>query len=223
MGERPLLGPLSGRYNRRVPKPGHLYVIAAPSGAGKTSLLHALMRRRPGVEFSVSCTTRKPRPGEQDGRDYHFLPREEFERLKEAGEFIEHANVFGNLYGTRRSVVEAALADGRDLILEIDWQGARQVRERLPEAVQIFILPPSRAELESRLRKRGSDSAEAIERRLQESALEMSHWADFDHVIVNRNFDQALAELEAVFEGRGDASRRDRPELPALVRDLIGT
>src|SRR5262245_48425288 len=180
------------------------------------------MRRRPGVEFSVSCTTRKPRAGEQAGRDYHFLERDEFERLREAGEFIEHANVFGNLYGTRRSVVEAALADGRDLILEIDWQGARQVRERLPDAVQIFILPPSRAELESRLRKRGSDSAESIERRLQESALEMSHWADFDHVIVNREFDQALAELEAVFDGHGDASRRDRPELPAVVRDLIG-
>jgi guanylate kinase len=206
-----------------VPKRGHLYVIAAPSGAGKTSLLHALMRRRPGIEFSVSCTTRKPRPGEQDGRDYHYLEHEEFDRLKEAGEFIEHANVFGNLYGTRRSVVEAALAEGRDLILEIDWQGAKQVRERLPEAVQIFILPPSRAELESRLRKRGSDSAEVIERRLRESALEMSHWPDFDHVIVNRHFDQALAELEAIFDGRGDASRRDRPELPDLVRDLIGT
>jgi guanylate kinase len=206
-----------------VPQRGHLYVIAAPSGAGKTSLLQALMRRRPGVAFSVSCTTRKPRGGEQDGRDYHFLEREEFERLKEAGEFIEHANVFGNLYGTRKSVVEAALAEGRDLILEIDWQGAKQVRERLPEAVQIFILPPSRAELESRLRRRGSDSAEEIERRLRESALEMSHWADFDHVIVNRDFDQALAELEAIFDGRGDTRRRDRPELQALVLDLIGT
>src|SRR5687767_15841414 len=114
-------------------------MIAAPSGAGKTSLLHALLRRRPNVGFSVSCTTRAPRPGEQDGKDYHFIGREEFERLVAAGEFIEHANVFGNRYGTRRSVVEAALAAGRDLILEIDWQGARQVRERLPEAVQVFI------------------------------------------------------------------------------------
>ena len=136
-------------------KRGHLYVIAAPSGAGKTSLLRALLARRPGVSFSVSCTTRKPRAGEVDGRDYHFIDREQFERLVAAGEFVEHANVFGNLYGTRRSVVEAALAGGRDLVLEIDWQGAKQVRERLPEAVQIFILPPSRAELESRLRKRG--------------------------------------------------------------------
>jgi guanylate kinase len=211
------------RYNRPVSKRGHLYVIAAPSGAGKTSLLHALMRRRPGLGFSVSCTTRKPRPGEVDGKDYHFIDRAEFERLVAAGEFVEHANVFGNLYGTRLSVVEAALAAGRDLILEIDWQGADQVRERLPEAIQIFILPPSRAELESRLRKRGSDSDEAIARRLGESVLEMSHWTDFNYVVVNRDFDRALAELEAIFDGRGDASRRDRPELRALARELLGT
>ncbi len=198
-------------------------MIAAPSGAGKTSLLQALMRRRPGVGFSVSCTTRKPRQGEQDGKDYHFIAREEFERLVEAGEFIEHANVFGNLYGTRRSVVEAALAAGRDLILEIDWQGARQVRERLPEAIQIFILPPSRAELEARLKNRGSDSDEAIARRLGESVLEMSHWREFDYVIVNRDFDRALEELEAVFDGRGETSRRARPELLELTRELLGT
>jgi guanylate kinase len=204
-------------------KRGRLYVIAAPSGAGKTSLLHALMRRRPGLAFSVSCTTRKPRPGEHDGKDYHFIDREGFERLVEAGEFIEHANVFGNLYGTRRSVVEAALAEGRDLVLEIDWQGAKQVREHLPDAVQVFILPPSRAELEARLRKRGSDSGEAIERRLTESALEMSHWRDFDYVIVNRDFDAALAGLEAIFDGRGEDSRAGRPELEPLARELLGS
>jgi len=206
-----------------VPKRGRLYVIAAPSGAGKTSLLHALMRKRPGVGFSVSCTTRKPRVGEQDGKDYHFVGREEFERLVAAGEFIEHASVFGNLYGTRRSVVESALDAGRDLVLEIDWQGAKQVRERLPEAIQIFLLPPSRAELEARLRKRGSDSDEAIARRLGESVAEMSHWGEFDHVIVNRDFDQALAELEAIFDGRGEVSRGDRPELEALTKELLGT
>ena len=202
---------------------GRLYVIAAPSGAGKTSLLRALMQRRPGLEFSVSCTTRKPRAGEQDGKDYHFIDREAFERLQAAGEFIEHANVFGNLYGTRRSVVEAALAEGRDLILEIDWQGAKQVREHLPEAAQLFILPPSRAELEARLRKRGSDSEEAIARRLRESALEMSHWRDFDYVIVNRSFDTALADLESILDGRGEGHRADRPELAALTRELLGT
>ena len=203
-------------------KRGHLYVIAAPSGAGKTSLLKALMARRPGLEFSVSCTTRNPRPGETDGRDYHFIGRKDFERLVEADEFIEHANVFGNLYGTRKSVVEAALAEGRDLILEIDWQGAKQVRERLPEAVQIFILPPSRSELELRLRKRGSDSEDVIARRLQESTLEMSHWRDFDYVIVNRDFDAALADLDAILDGRGERSRRDRPELAALTQELLG-
>ena len=201
---------------------GRLYVIAAPSGAGKTSLLHALMKKRPGVEFSVSCTTRKPRPGEHDGKDYHFIDRSGFERLQAAGEFIEHANVFGNLYGTRRSVVESALAEGRDLILEIDWQGAQQVREHLPEAVQVFVLPPSRAALESRLRSRRSDSEEAIARRLQESVLEMSHWKDFDYVIVNRDFDAALADLEAVFDGRGEALRAGRPELVPLSRELLG-
>ena len=203
-------------------KRGHLYVIAAPSGAGKTSLLHALMSRRPTLSFSVSCTTRKPRDHEQDGRDYHFIDRAEMERLIAADEFVEHANVFGNLYGTRRSVVDAALAEGRDLILEIDWQGAKQVRERLPEAVQIFILPPSRAELEIRLRKRASDSEEVIARRLAESEIEMSHWRDFDYIVINRDFEQALAELEAIFDGRGEASRRDRPGLEANLQALLG-
>jgi guanylate kinase len=206
-----------------VAERGQLFVIAAPSGAGKTSLLQALMRRRPALSFSVSCTTRAPRTHEQDGRDYHFITRPEFERLVATGEFIEHADVFGNLYGTRRSVVESALADGRNLILEIDWQGARQVRERLPEAAQIFILPPSRSELEARLRKRGTESPEAIARRLAESVEEMSHWRDFDYVVVNREFDQALAELEAIFDGRGEASRPDRPGMAALVNELVGT
>ena len=203
-------------------KRGHLYVIAAPSGAGKTSLLHALMRRRPTLSFSVSWTTRKPRDHEQDGRDYHFIDRAEMERLIAADEFVEHANVFGNLYGTRRSVVDAALAEGRDLILEIDWQGAKQVREHLPEAVQIFILPPSRAELEIRLRKRASDSEEVIARRLAESEVEMSHWRDFDYIVINRDFERALADLEAIFDGRGEAARRNRPGLEAELKALLG-
>jgi guanylate kinase len=200
---------------------GHLYVIAAPSGAGKTSLMRALLERRPAVSFSVSCTTRATRPHEQDGRDYHFIDRAEFERLIKADEFIEHADVFGNLYGTRKSPVDAALAEGRDLILEIDWQGANQVRKRLPEAVQIFILPPSRSELEARLRKRATDSPEAIARRLAESVSEMSHWREFDFVVVNRDFDEALEALEAIFDGRGQASRQDRPGLAELVNQLL--
>jgi guanylate kinase len=210
-------------YNRGVGKRGHLFVIAAPSGAGKTSLMRALMQKRPSVEFSVSCTTRAPRAHERDGHDYHFISRDEFERLIASGEFIEHADVFGNFYGTRRSVVAAALAEGRDLVLDIDWQGARQVRERLPEAVHVFILPPSRAELETRLRKRATDSPEAIARRLAESVVEMAHWREFDYIVVNRDFDQALAEFEAIFDGHGEASRPDRPELAALVQELIGT
>jgi len=205
-----------------VSKRGHLYVIAAPSGAGKTSLLRALMRRRPALSFSVSCTTRPPSAHERDGRDYHFIDRAEMDRLIAAGEFVEHANVFGNLYGTRRSVVEAALAEGRDLILEIDWQGARQVRERLPEAIQIFILPPSRSELEARLRKRGTDSEEVIARRLAESDLEMSHWRDFDYIVINRDFDRALADLEAIFEGHGEGSRKNRPGLEAELQAILG-
>lgn len=203
-------------------KRGRLYVIAAPSGAGKTSLMQALMKRRPALSFSVSCTTRAPRAHELDGRDYHFISREEFRRLIAAGEFIEHADVFGNLYGTRRSVVDAALAEGRDLILDIDWQGASQVRQHLPGAVHVFILPPSRTELENRLRKRATDSAEAIARRLAESAIEMSHWREFDYVVVNRDFDQALTQLEAIFDGRGEANRPDRPELAPLMQELIG-
>ena len=204
-------------------KRGKLFVVAAPSGAGKTSLLKALMERRPALASSVSCTTRAPRGNEQDGREYHFIDRKEFERLVAAGEFIEHADVFGNLYGTRRSVVEEALQQGIDLVLEIDWQGARQVREKLPEAVQIFILPPSRVELEARLRKRATDSPEAIARRLAESVEEMSHWRDFEYIVVNRNFDQALAELEAILDGRGEASRKYRRGIEPLVRELLGT
>ena len=204
-----------------MPNRGHLYVIAAPSGAGKTSLMRALLERRPSVAFSVSCTTRPPRSHELEGRDYHFVDRAEFERLVTAGEFSEHADVFGNLYGTRRAAVEAILAAGRDLILEIDWQGANQVSQRLPEAIQIFILPPSRVELEARLRKRGTDSPEAIVRRLAESVSEMSHWREFDYVVVNRNFDQALAELEAIFDGRGETSRQDRPGLAELMNQLL--
>ena len=200
---------------------GHLYVIAAPSGAGKTSLMRALLERRPDVAFSVSCTTRAPRPNEQDGRDYHFIDRAEFEHLIATDAFIEHADVFGNLYGTRRSSVDKALAAGRDLILEIDWQGARQVRKRLPEAIQIFVLPPTREELEARLRKRAADSPEVIARRLAESVSEMSHWREFDYVVVNRDFDQALAELESIFDGRGEASRQDRPGLAQLVNQLL--
>lgn len=195
-------------------------MIAAPSGAGKTSLVRALMESEPGLRFSISYTTRRQRPTEQHGRDYFFVDRIEFERMVAAGEFLEHAQVFDNRYGTSRRVVEDALAAGRDLILEIDWQGARQVRSALPECVSIFILPPSRDELERRLRGRGTDSEEVIRRRLRDAAADMTHWDEFDYVVVNDDFDRALTELRAVVAGQGEASRRDRTGLATLAATL---
>lgn len=199
---------------------GRLFVIAAPSGAGKTSLVRALMEREPGLRFSISYTTRRQRPTEQHGRDYFFVDREEFERMVAAGEFLEHARVFDNHYGTSRRQVEESLSAGRDLILEIDWQGAAQIRRALPECISIFILPPSRAELERRLRGRGTDSDEVIQRRLRDAASDMTHWREFDHVVINDEFEQALEQLVAIVTGRGQATRADRAGLEALAAGL---
>ena len=200
---------------------GRLFVIAAPSGAGKTSLVKALVARVPTLGFSVSHTTRKPRPNEVAGRDYHFVDHVTFRRMIEAGEFLEHASVFDNLYGTSRAAVESALARGADLLLEIDWQGARQVRERLPEAIDVFILPPSRAALEERLRGRGTDSAEVIARRLADSVTELSHWGEFCYVIVNDRFAAALADLERIVGGNATGLERDRPGLAEFAGRLL--
>jgi guanylate kinase len=200
---------------------GHLYVIAAPSGTGKTSLVKALMAGTPSLAFSVSHTTRPRRVNEVDGRDYHFTDKDTFRRMIAAGEFLEHAEVFDNLYGTGRGGVEQALARGQDLLLEIDWQGARQVRERLPEAIDVFILPPSRAALETRLRGRGTDSDAVIARRLQDSVTELSHWGEFRYGIVNDRFEQALDELRRVVRGEGEALRSDRPALGAFAARLL--
>jgi guanylate kinase len=205
-----------------TPRRGRLYVIAAPSGAGKTSLVRALMERVPSLAFSVSFTTRPRRANEQDGRDYHFIDEATFERMAREGAFVEHAEVFGNHYGTGREQVEQALEAGQDLILEIDWQGARQVRERLPEAADIFILPPSRTVLEQRLRSRRTDSPEVIARRLRESVQEMSHWPEFRFVVVNDDFTTALGELLSIIRGEGAALRSDRPGLAAFARGLVG-
>jgi len=199
---------------------GRLFVIAAPSGAGKTSLVRALMEREPGLRFSISYTTRPPRPTERPGHDYHFVERGEFERMVANNEFLEHARVFDNYYGTARGQVEKALAAGQDLILEIDWQGAGQVRGALPECISIFILPPSRPELERRLRGRGTDTEDVIQRRLRDAASDMTHWREFDHVVVNDDFERALAELQAVVAGQGEGSRRDRPGLAELAAGL---
>jgi guanylate kinase len=199
---------------------GRLFVIAAPSGAGKTSLVRALMEREPGLRFSVSYTTRPPRPTERPGHDYFFVDRGEFERMVANGEFLEHARVFDNYYGTARRQVEKALAAGQDLILEIDWQGAAPVRGALPECISIFILPPSRPELERRLRGRGTDAEEVIQRRLRDAASDMTHWREFDHVVVNDDFEQALADLQAIVAGQGAGTRRDRAGLAELAAGL---
>jgi len=207
-----------GNASRR----GRLFVIAAPSGAGKTSLVRALMERVPELRFSISYTTRRQRPNEVHGRDYFFVPREEFERMAEAGQFLEHATVFGNSYGTARAQVEQSLTSGQDLILEIDWQGARQIRAALPECCSIFILPPSRAELERRLRGRGTDTEEVIVRRLGEAADDMGHWREFDYVVVNDVFERALDQLSAIVQGRDPPeARRDRAGLGELAAGLV--
>ena len=179
------------------------------------------MERDPSLKFSISCTTRQRRPTEVDGHDYHFISREEFERMVRAGEFLEHAQVFDNHYGTPRRQVEESLAKGQDLILEIDWQGARQVRAAMPDSVSIFILPPSRAALEERLRSRGTDSDEVIARRLRDAVADMTHWREFGYVIVNDTFDHALADLKAIVAGRGEALRSTRPELKPVTAALL--
>ena len=202
-------------------KRGHLFLVTAPSGAGKTSLVRALLQDHPNIRFSISYTTRKQRANETDGHDYHFVDKPEFQRMVAAGEFLEHAQVFDNHYGTGRMAVETEMAAGRDVLLEIDWQGAAQVRKLMPEAVSIFILPPSRAELERRLRSRGTDSDEVIARRLQDAVGDMSHWSEFDYVVVNDTFEHALAELSAIVTGRGRGFRADRPGLKSVVEALL--
>lgn len=200
---------------------GRLFVIAAPSGAGKTSLVRELMKLEPTLTFSVSYTTRPRRANEVEGRDYHYLSEEKFLEMAANGAFVEHAEVFGKHYGTSRAQIESALARAQDLILEIDWQGARQVREKLPETIDIFILPPSRRVLEQRLRNRRTDSPEVIERRLRDSVEEISHWAEFRYVVVNDDFDRALADMTAIVRGRGEGLRSDRAGLAELVAGLL--
>jgi guanylate kinase len=199
-----------------------LFVIAAPSGAGKTTLVKALVARNPALCFSISYTTRQKRRTEVDGVDYRFVDVEAFERLKQQGELLEFAEVFDNFYATSRSQVQEHLAAGQNVILEIDWQGARQVRESMPECVSIFILPPSLEELERRLRDRRTDSPEVIERRLRDALHDMGHWDEFDYVIINDKLEQAVTDLENVLAGAGDSCARANVGLRRRVSRIIG-
>jgi guanylate kinase len=198
--------------------PGKLFIFSAASGTGKTSLARALVERMPRVSFSVSHTTRAPRPGEQHGVHYYFVAREEFDRMVAAGEFVEHATVFGNSYGTSRMAIEDKLNAGESVILDIDWQGARAIKRQMPEAVSIFILPPSRAALRARLAGRGQDSQEVIDRRMQEAVSEMSHYHEFDRVVVNDDFEAALADLMAILRGEPGQARPLRTDVAELLR-----
>jgi guanylate kinase len=200
---------------------GTLYIVAAPSGAGKSSLVNALLERERDIVLSISHTTRPPRPGDVDGEHYHFVNRGVFERLIADDAFLEHAEVFGNLYGTSRKAVEPILAGGGDVLLEIDWQGARQVRTVMPDCVSIFILPPSREELERRLRTRAADSAVTIARRLAESVEEIAHVGDFDYVVVNDQFADALADLRSIVSARRLRREAQTKRHAALIADLL--
>ena len=203
--------------------PGTLFVVAAPSGAGKSSLVNAVLAREPGIALSISFTSRAPRPGERHAQHYHFVDRAEFERMIAAGDFFEHALVHGDYKGTARQSVQPQLAAGKDVLLEIDWQGARQVREKVPDSVSVFILPPSREALQTRMRNRGQDSEETIARRLAAAREEMSHHDEFDYVIVNEHFDAAAAELRAIFVAhrlrRPVQARRHERLIASLLAD----
>ena len=205
---------MSGNKNK-------LFVLAAPSGAGKTTLVHALVKRDPGLKFSISYTTRTPRENEEHGRDYFFVKADEFLALKEDGELLESASVFDNHYGTSRSQIEQHLLNGDSILLEIDWQGAEQVRESMPDAVTVFVLPPSVTELERRLRDRKTDSDAVIARRLRDALGDMSHWREFDYVIINDDLDNAVAELQSVLAGNGEDNKVGNPRLDDAVIRLL--
>ncbi len=200
---------------------GTLYIVSAPSGAGKTSLVKALVDAQPQVRVSVSHTTRAMRPGEVDGVNYHFVSREEFLARLERNEFLEHAEVFGNLYGTSQRWLEQTLAEGYDVILEIDWQGARQVRRLMPEATSIFILPPTQEALRQRLNNRGQDSDEIIEKRMREAVSEMSHYVEYDYLVINDDFAHALIDLQSIFRANQLKQQAQQQRHARLLSELL--
>jgi guanylate kinase len=199
---------------------GNLFVVVAPSGAGKTTLVDALLKRESNIRLSPSYTTRAPREGEKDGVDYFFIARQQFERMIKAGEFLEHANVYGNYYGTSRKWIEAELSGDHDVLLEIDWQGAKQVRKLFLHMVGIFILPPSLPELRNRLKSRGKDSPEAIEKRMASARDEISHVLEFEYIIVNEHFEEALADLMAVVRGARVSRAQQAVRFSSLIDEF---
>jgi guanylate kinase len=200
-------------------KRGTLFIFSAPSGAGKSSLARALVDSSSDIAVSVSHTTRAPRPGEEHGVHYFFVTPEQFRTMADAGEFLEHAQVFDNFYGTSRAAIEDLLEQGKNVILDIDWQGARAIKAQMPDARGIFILPPSREELENRLRGRGQDSDETIARRMRDAVSEMSHYDEFDYLVVNDDFDAALADLRAILSGHPDQARTPDLDMDQLLRE----
>ncbi|MCW4454627.1 guanylate kinase [Flavobacterium sp. MXW15] len=200
---------------------GTLYIVAAPSGAGKSSIVNATLARDPQIALSISFTSRAPRPGEKQGQHYHFVSAEEFERMIAVGDFFEHAWVHGDWKGTARQSVEPQLEAGHDVLLEIDWQGARQVREKVPGAVSVFILPPSRRALDERMRKRGQDSEAVIAQRLAAAREEMLHYNEFDYVIVNEDFDTAVSEMCAIFTASRLRRAAQQERHGALIAALL--
>lgn len=200
---------------------GGLYVVSAPSGAGKTSLLKCLVSRHAEIVLSVSYTTREPRIGERDGIDYHFVDEKAFQSMRASGECLESASVFGHWYGTSAGMVSKLRTSGKHVILEIDWQGARAVRERQPDAHTIFILPPSYEVLLARLRGRGTDSSSTIAKRMAAARNEMRHWHEYEYVVINDEFEKACSALEQIIAGQGSSWRRDRPGLVAITERLL--
>ncbi len=211
----------SGEPMAKRDEPGKLFVISAPSGAGKTTLVKRIISTRPELQFSISYTTRPARSGEQDGIDYFFLSRSAFEDMRDAGAFLEHAEVFGNLYATGKQQVGELCAAGNNVLLEIDWQGARQVMANDPDSTSIFILPPSIAELARRLRGRATDSETVIRRRLAEAVDDISHWAEFDHAVINDDLERAAIELLAILDEVSPLTRTDRADVRDQIAQLL--
>jgi len=214
---------MSSNEPRKTASTGNLFIVAAPSGAGKSSLVNALLERDAQTALSISTTTRPPRPGESEGEHYHFVSPQSFEASREAGEFLEYARVFDHWYATSSRMITKILEQGRDIILEIDWQGARQVKQEFPGAVSIFILPPSLQSLRQRLGKRGQDSTETIARRMRDARREISHWVEFDYLIINDDFELALSDMASIINAARLSLPYQRIRQRKLLEELLKT